>query len=181
MLLAWCLALCICWLAAGSARAQSAPVTRASAVKAAFLYHFARFVEWPPGTFRKPDEPLVIAVSGDAEVAADLEQLVSGRTIDGRPVAVRRVAQLHVPEDAHVLYLGQRRENRLREALHAVAGPVLVVTEQSGALQLGSVLNFVTDMGRVRFSASLASADARNLRLSARLLAVAQAIEGRIR
>ena len=50
---------------------------------------------------------------------------------------------------------------------------------QPGALRLGSVLNFSADGGRVRFSASLASAEARNLKLSARLLTVAQAVEGR--
>jgi hypothetical protein len=180
------LVLCMaCWLGpllgGASAGLAQVPGATESAVKAAFLFKFAAFAEWPPGTFQRPDQPLVIAVSGDDEVAGDLEQLASGRTIEGRPVSVRRAANGAAATGAHILFLAARRESRLREALESVAGPVLVVTEQPGALGWGSVINFMPDGGRVRFAASLASADARNVKLSARLLAVAQLIEGRSR
>jgi hypothetical protein len=79
------------------------------------------------------------------------------------------------------VFLGSRREGRLQDAIDGVKGPVLIVTEQPGALQLGSVLNFSSESGRVRFSASVPSAEARGLKLSSRLLAVAQAVEGRTR
>ena len=181
------LVLCMaCWLGpvlggAGLALPQ-APSATESAVKAAFLFKFAAFAEWPPGTFQRADQPLVIAVSGDDEVAGDLEQLAS-RAIEGRPVSVRRLPDTATAtaRGAHVLFLAARRESRLREALEAVAGPVLVVTEQAGALGWGSIINFMPEGGRVRFGVSLASADARNIKLSARLLAVAQLIEGRAR
>lgn len=163
----------------GACWAESAtPMVRESSVKAAFLYRFADFVEWPPDVFPQAGQPFVIGVSGDGDVARDLEQLVKGRTIEGRPVAVRRIAEPDAPSGVHLLFLGHRRESRLREILEALTGPVLVVTEQAGALRLGSVLNFIPEGGRVRFSASMASAEARSLKLSARLLAVAQAIEG---
>jgi hypothetical protein len=164
--------------AVGPAVAQAAPAARESAVKAAFLYKFAAFVEWPAGTFQRPDQPLVIGVWDDEEVAADLEQLLGGRAAEFRPVAVRRVRDAASAAGVHVLFLGPRRDNRLRDALEAVHGPVLMVTDQPGALRLGSVINFSAEAGRVRFSASLASAEARNIKLSARLLAVAQDIEG---
>ena len=173
------------WLAlacAVAALAQpAAPANRESAVKAAFLYKFAAFVEWPAGTFARADVPLVIGVLGDEAVAADLEQIVAGRTLDGRPVAVRRLREGEPAEDLHILLLGPGREPRVRELAAAVPGAVLVVTEQDNGLRLGGVLNFSTDAGRVRFSASPAAADARGLRLSARLLAVAKAVEGRAR
>jgi hypothetical protein len=162
------------------ASAQPAPSARESAVKAAFLYKFAAFVEWPPGTFERADQPLVIGVSGDDDIADDLEQLVADRS-DKRPVSVRRVHDEASISGVHVLFVARRREARLRETLNAVKGPVLLVTEQPGALRLGSVLNFSEEGGRVRFGASLTSAEARNLKLSARLLAVAQVIEGRNR
>lgn len=151
-----------------------------SAVKAAFLYKFASFVEWPPGTFR-PDAPLTIGVIGDEAVAADLEQIVAGRTFEGRPVSVRRLRDGDDAGAVQVLLVGAGRDARLREVVASAAGPVLLVSEQDNGLRLGAVLNFVTEAGRVRFSASLAAADARGLRLSARLLAVAQAVEGRAR
>jgi hypothetical protein len=162
----------------GGAGAQ--PATRESAVKAAFLYKFSAFVDWPAGTFGRPDQPLVIGVSGDEDVAADLEQLVASRS-EQRPVAVRRISQEAPVEGMHIVFLASRREGRLREAIEAVKGPALVVTEQPGALQLGSVLNFSSEGGRVRFSASLTSAEARGVKLSSRLLAVAQSVEGRVR
>ena len=170
------------WLAGpGTAWAQPAQSATESQVKAAFLFKFAGFAEWPAGTFQRPEQPLVIAVSGDDEVAADLERMVAGRTLEGRPVGVRRLSELGPDTTAHVLYLASRREARLRDAIEAVDGPVLVVTEQPGALRLGSVLNFSTEAGRLRFSVSLAAAERRKLKLSARLLAVAQAVEGRNR
>jgi hypothetical protein len=166
-------------LLAGAAPASAQPApARESAVKAAFLYKFAAFVEWPPGTFQRPDQLLVIGVSGDDEIADDLEQLVAGRS-DQRPVTVRRLHDEAATSGVHVLFVARRREARLREVLDAVKGPVLLVTEQPGALRLGSVLNFSAEGGRVRFGASLTSAEAHNLKLSARLLAVAYVVEGR--
>ena len=157
-----------------------APAARESAVKAAFLYKFSAFVDWPAGTFQRRDQPLVIGVSGADSVADDLEQLLAARR-DGRPVLVRRVREGASTDGVNILFLGARREPRLQDAIDAVEGPVLIVTEQPGALQLGSVLNFSSEAGRVRFSASLISAEARGLKLSSRLLAVAQAVEGRPR
>jgi len=161
------------------AAAQSPPAATEAEVKAAFLLKFAGFVEWPADTFARPDDPLVIGVAGDDEIAGNVEQLAAGRRLEGRPVVVRRLPEAGPFTGVHILLLGRRSEARLRDVAAAAAGPVLVVTQQPGALRLGSVINFSTEGGRVRFAVSLASADARNLKLSARLLTVAQAVEGR--
>jgi hypothetical protein len=166
---------------AASAFAQPGPPPRDSAVKAAFLYKFPGFVDWPAGSFARPDAPLVIGVAGNEAVASDLEQIVTGRTLEGRPVAVRRLREGETPAGVHVLLVGAGRDTRVRETVAAVPGPVLVITEQENGLQFGSVLNFVVEEGRVRFAASQAAAEARGLRLSARLLAVAQSVDGRTR
>lgn len=159
--------------------AQSPGAAPESAVKAAFLYKIAAFVEWPPGTFASPDEPLVIGVAGNEAVAADLEQIAAGRTLEGRPVEVRRFENGDPLRGLHVLMIGAAREARVQELAARAAGPVLVVTEQENGHRLGGVLNFVVEGGRVRFTASLPAAQARSLRLSARLLAVAHSVEGR--
>lgn len=151
---------------------------RESSIKAAFLVKFASFVEWPAGTFARPGQPLVIGVSDDDEFQAALEQLVAGRTVDERPVVVRKFAEGAATTGLHILYLGARRDSRLREAIQGIKGPVLIVTSQNQGLQAGSVINFSSEAGRVRFSASLAAAERHQLRLSARLLAVAQFIDG---
>ncbi|MCY7317975.1 MAG: YfiR family protein [Ramlibacter sp.] len=168
--------------AAPAAHAQVAPATlRESAVKAAFLFNFGSFVEWPAGTFGTAREPLVIGVLGEDAVAEELEHLIQDRSIEGRSVKVRRLKDSDTGGAVHILFAGTQRPARLRELLHGVPGPVLVVTQQEGALRYGSVINFVAEGSRVRFTASLASAEARGLRLSARLLEVAQSVEGRQR
>lgn len=162
-------------------RAQGPAASSESAVKAAFLYKFTGFVEWPPGTFERGDQPLQIGIMGDEAVAADLEQIVVGRASEGHPIAVRRLREGANAAGVHVLLVGPGREGRVRDLIAATPGPVLVVTEQDDGLQLGAVINFVSEGGRIRFTASVPSAEARGLRLSARLLAVAQVVEGRPR
>lgn len=165
-------------VAAGPAGAQNTAASE-SAVKAAFLYKFGGFVDWPAGAFSRPDEPFVIGVAGDDAVFGALEGLATGRTVQGRPLAVRRVREPQA--GLHILYLGNMREARLREFLPGPAAPVLVVTSQEDGLRLGAAINFAEDRGRVRFSASPPHASARGLRLSARLLDVAQSVEGAVR
>jgi hypothetical protein len=169
---------CALLLASTGAWAQAA---RESAVKAAFLYKFGAFVTWPASTFTRADQPLVIGVSGDEAIAQDLEQLTAGRTVEGRPVQVRRIPDAGPVAGVNILFLAPRRETRLKDAIDGAAGGVLVVTDQPEGIRHGAVINFTAEGGRIRFSASLAAAEARNLRLSSRLLEVAQAVEGRAR
>jgi hypothetical protein len=162
-----------------TAAAQGPPAASETEVKAAFLLKFADFVDWPADTFARPDDPLVIGVVADDAIAGILEQLTPGRRVEGRPVLVRRLPDTGPFDGVHILLLGRRAEPRLRDVIASAGGPVLLVTQQPGALRLGSVINFSTEGGRVRFAVSLPSAESRNLKLSARLLAVAQNVEGR--
>ena len=161
------------------AAAQGLGLARDSAVKAAYLYKFGSFVDWPPGTFRVPTEPIVIGVHGDEAVASELEQLTRGRFIETHPIVVQRVRESDDVAPLHILYAGGPRESRARELLAGVRGPVLTVADGPIGGRPGPVLHFTQDEGRVRFAASLTAAAARNLKLSARLLAVAHAVEGR--
>lgn len=174
-------ALCFLLLAAAAcaASAQAVGLARESAVKAAFLYKFGSFVEWPDGMFRSPSQPFVIAVYGDEAVAADLEQITAGRTVDGHPVRMRRVRDADDVGTPQVLFAGGPHERRVRAVLAAVRGPVLTVTDGPMPGDPGPVLFFLDEEGRVRFGASLTAAAARGIRLNAKLLAVAQQVEGR--
>jgi hypothetical protein len=170
------------FLCSAPARAQGAAAAiRETAVKAAFLSKFAGFVEWPAGMLSQPEEPLVIGVIGNDEVAADLQQIAAVRTGELRPIVVRKLPPDAGGSGLHVMFVGAAREARVRDVMAQARGPVLVVTEQEEGLRLGSVLNFSVDDGRVRFAASTAAAEARGLRLSARLLALAQSVDGRSR
>ena len=182
----WGVRCCLVFIAwqvwCGSAFAMTAmEPARESTVKAAFIYRFGGFVEWPPGTFAHPQDPVVIGIAGDDAVASDLEQIVVGRTLAGRPLRVVRVRNAQAVESVNILFLGNARNGRSRELVPAAKDPVLVVSEKEDATYFGAALFFEHEGGRLRFSASPAAAEARGLRLSARLLAVAQHVEGHSR
>jgi hypothetical protein len=152
---------------------ESTPLERR--VKAAFLYKFAGYVDWPASAFHAADEPLVIGVIGDDAMAQDLERLVRGRTSGGRPVLVRWIDDAAAPGNVHLLFIGRREHHRAAEVLRAVRQrPVLIVTESHDALDEGSMINFVIDEGRVRFEVNLEAVDRNGLGLSSRLLTVAR-------
>ena len=142
-------------------------------VKAAFLFKFPSFVEWPKEVLR--EGPLVIGVAGSEDVAQELQQMVAGRNVQGRPVAVRRVLPGEPLEELHVLFLARGQRAQLFEAQRqAPAQPLLIVCDWEGALQEGAVVNFVRSEGRVRFEVAVDAAERRSLRISSRMLAVAQ-------
>jgi hypothetical protein len=148
-------------------------------VKAAFLYKFAGYVEWPTKSFASPETPVTIGVIGAEPIAMELAQAVTGRTVNDRPVTVKRLKAGESLAGIHVLFVG-RAENARLDQLAQSAQPrsILTVTETDGALARGSVINFVLADGRVRFEIALDSAEKSGLKLSSRLLAVAQQVTG---
>jgi uncharacterized protein DUF4154 len=158
------------------APAQQAPE---ASIKAAFLFKFAGYVEWPPGAFAGPEAPFVIGVAGAEEVASELERLVPGRTVNNRAVAVRRLREGESPRGAHLVFVG-RGEANARAAIRAAQQQgALTVTEGERGLESGSSINFVLADDRVGFEVSLESAERSGLRISSRMLAVARRVVGR--
>ena len=145
-------------------------------VKAAFLYHFATFVQWPEMLPR--ERPFSVAVLGDDEVAAELEKFLPGREIQGRPMQVRRLKSLEDLADDALLFIGAEENYRLRELISRVEDQsMLVVTEAPGALKDGSMINFQVIDDRVRFEISLLAAQRAGLELSSRLLSAAMSVD----
>ena len=144
-------------------------------VKAAFLYQFAGYVEWPPNAFAQPTTPITIAVMGADTVAGELDQVVTGRTIGGRSVTVKRVKPGESLAGVHILFVGRAESARLGQL--GAPKAMLTVSEADGALTHGSMINFVLVERRVRFEIALDSAEKSGLKLSSRLLAVAQQVQ----
>ena len=165
------------WAWAASVHAGESNGTLERQVKAAYLYKFAGYIQWPATARPLPDMPFVIGVLGDDETAIELRTLVRGRTLDGRPIEVRTIDESTVPEGLHMLFVG-RGHTEVAEHLAALSPPpaMLVVTDSPGALKRGSMINFVLSEGHLRFEISLAAADRAGLSLSSRLLSVAQAV-----
>jgi len=138
--------------------------------KAAYLLRFVSFVEWPQEVLRG-GAPVAIGVAGAEDVARELEQVVAGRNIT-----------IHTLNNStaglHLIFLGKGQAERLREIVRITpAQPLLIVCDWDGALDSGAVVNFVGGAERVRFEVALAAAERRNLRISPRMLAVAQSVK----
>ncbi len=170
--------LCAAALAGWSAGAAEDATSLEQRVKAAFLYQFASYVEWPAQSFAQPDTPVTIAIMGAETLAAELKQLSAGRTVGGRKVDVKQIRPGETLAGVHMLFIGGTDNARLAQVAQAAkTRPVLIVTEAGGALGQGSMINFVIVERRVRFEVALDAVEKSGLRLSSRLLAVAQQVK----
>lgn len=147
-------------------------------VKAAFLYKFAGYVEWPPTALI--GESFNIGVVGADDIADELQRLNDGIRIHNLPVSIKRFSSTDQIVGVHVLFVGQRAGHQLPLILQQAGPiPVLTITEWEGALDAGSIINFVPVDGYIRFEISKYHADRSNIKISARLLNVALNIQKR--
>jgi hypothetical protein len=148
-------------------------------VKAAYLYKFAGFVEWPEGVFTRPDSPVIIGVAGADLIAEQLESAVAGRNANGRPLQVRRLRKGEGVNGLHILFVSAALDKApAQELMNAARGqPVLTVTDADDGAGLGAMICFVMADERLRFEVALRYAAAARLRISARMLQAALRVQ----
>lgn len=143
-------------------------------VKAAFLYNFAKFTEWPTNAFAATNSPFVIAVLGRDPFGKNLDEIVKDKQLAGRAVVVRRYRRLEDVGDCHVLFTLEGDAERQKEIFHFLERrPVLTVGEGEGFAARGGVVRFFKEDKRVRFEINVAPAKAAGLQMSSRLLRLA--------
>lgn len=147
-------------------------------VKAAYLYKFAGFVEWPEGSFAHPDSPLVIGVLSADALAEQLEQTVAGHTAGGRAIVVRKLRRGDALAGLHILFIGAMERAALQETLAASRSQaVLTVSDSDEAHALGSMINFVVADDKLRFEVALKPVASARMRISARMLSAAYKVQ----
>ena len=165
-------------LAALAARAQPPPSTEYE-VKAAFLYNFAKFVEWPADAFADSRSHFVIGIVGSDPFGPGIDRALSNKVVHGRDLDVRRFPDAPPASGCHLLFFSQADSTTLRRNLQSVAGStVLTVGEASTFLDLGGTIRFVLESNKVRFDIDVASAEAARLRISSKLLRLARVLRG---
>lgn len=161
-------------VAAPAPAAAESNVALERSVKAAFLYKFLGYTEFPAAAFVDAAAPVAIGVLGADELAAELARIVAGRTALTRPIVVKTLREGDPVSGVHLLFVGGGDAARISTILKASASaPLLVVSESDHGLQHGSVINFTIVEQRVRFDVSLEAADKQGVKLSSRLLTVA--------
>ncbi len=146
-------------------------------VKAAFLYKFLGYAEFPPGAFVDAASPVTIGVIGADDLAAELARIAGGRTVNNRPIAVRVLRESELGTPVHLLFVGGLDAGRVGRTVRTATNAMLVVTECDGGLQQGSAINFRIVDERVRFDVALDAAERNGIKLSSRLLTVANRVQ----
>jgi hypothetical protein len=163
------------WALAPLADAQAA---REAEVKSAFVFNFLLYVDWPKSAFPDDGAPYVVAVLGGDGFGGQLERTLEGKTAQGRPVKVRKVAEAAEAAGAHVVLLPKQETDRRPELIGAFAGrPVLLVTESEGLARKGAACNFVVEEQRVRLEVNVGATEKAGLRMSAKLLKIARRVD----
>jgi hypothetical protein len=163
-----------------SARAAATPEAAALEykVKAGYLFNFAKFVEWPAGSFPSAGSPFIIAVLDGGEAFPVLEQLFAGKNVNGRPAQVKHAAPAALPKDAHILLVTRaagKTPEEIREALGAA--PTLIVGETEQFAERGGAITFVREEESVRLMLCFEHATENGLKVSAKLSSVAKSVK----
>jgi hypothetical protein len=168
------------WQGAVAVMVAVAPGTRALAedldlsIKAAYLYKFAPFVEWPPSVFDSPLAPVTICILGRDPFGPMLDHAVQGKSRGQRPLQVRRLAAGDSAARCQILYVGGANPRAVADALHGVEGaPILTVTDDQQDPRSKGIVNLVTRANRVRFEIDEAAAARAGVTLSGKLLGLA--------
>lgn len=144
-------------------------------VKAAFLYNFTKFVEWPPRVFENSDTPIRICVFGPNLFGHVLQESVRGKTVDGRTLVVIGIPDARSATGCQILFVSSSERKRFGAILGELrTGGVLTVGESDGFLEEGGVVNLKLDAGKIQIQISINAADQAGLRISSKLLSLAQ-------
>jgi len=149
-------------------------------VKAAFLFRFAQFVEWPADTFKQASEPFTYCTMGQDPLREALERTLDGKTIGQRPLRVEHVNREGKIDECQVLFVGGVGDKKhVAETLAKTRTlPILTVGETDQFAENGGAIGFCTEDNKIRFEVNLDAAGKAGLKISAKLLALAKTVLG---
>ncbi len=143
-------------------------------LKLAFLFNFAKFVEWPADAFPNSQAPLNICIVGRDPFDAELERQVTERNLYGHPVAIRILRANDDFGGCHIIFLPASSDGSLPGVLKRLDGSAITVGESAGFGARGGVVNFVVEGTNFRFAVNLSAAQRTRCRISSRVLALAR-------
>jgi len=175
-------------LAVGVALLAGVPAARAESgaprdyqVKAAFLINFPRYVNWPASTFAESNSPVTVAIFGDDNMAGEFANMIEGgRMVDGHPLQLKRISKVEEIPGCQILYVADSERSRMPDILERIKGAgILTVGESEDFLEQGGIIQLVNRDRKIRIQVNLNAASQAQLRISSRLLVVADAVKGK--
>jgi hypothetical protein len=166
LLLVWLLSL-------GMARAEDTQLTE-SKLKAAFLFNFVKFVEWPPAAFADTNSPLTIGILGDNPFDGDLAAIIHDKTINNRTLAIKPLRSVTEVTNCQVLFICASVKTKIPETIAGLgSASILTVGDTDRFVETGGMINFVKEGKKIRFEINEAAAKRAGLRVSSKLLSLA--------
>jgi hypothetical protein len=148
-------------------------------LKAAFVYNFAKFVDWPPNAYSGPQSPFAICILGDDPFGSLIDTALRGKTIADHPVVVRREKDAAAARRCQIVFISASEKRRLPEILEALKGAnALIVGDFDGFATSGGAIELTLQDSHIRFAINPTAADSAGLRISSKLLALATIVHG---
>ncbi len=145
-------------------------------VKAAFIYNFIKFVEWPTTTFNDSKSPYVVGVLGKDPFGLELDYAMKNKTVNGRPIVVRRITDEKMNQ-CHLLFISSSEKRRLKSIFEQLKDkPILTLGETEEFAQTGGMINFVIEENKVRFQINIEAAKRADLKIHSTLLNLARVV-----
>ncbi|MDB4793600.1 YfiR family protein [Methylacidiphilales bacterium] len=160
-------------LGLGHAQAQS----KEYQIKAAFLFNFAQFVQWPATAFPETDAPFCIGILGDDPFGDVLEDMIQGETINHHKLVVHRSARFEDLEDCQLIFISKSEAAQLPDILSKLdSKPILTVSEIDSFAENGGAIDFYLQGNKVRFEINPSSAQRCGLKISSQLLSLGKIV-----
>jgi len=169
------LSLSLIWLlvVGGNGHAQESQPTEYQ-IKAAFLFNFAKFVEWPPRAFAGKASPIVIGILGENPFHDDLARMIQNKTVDDHPLVIKELRSPTEATNCHILFISASEKERLPAILERLKGAsVLTVGETDRFTETGGMINFVLKGNKIRFQINKDAATSAGLKISSKLMSLA--------
>jgi hypothetical protein len=145
-------------------------------IKAAFLYNFIKFVDWPSDSFKNDGAPVNLCVLGDDPFGEALNTIRNKR-VKGRRLVIKRVQRVEQIEGAHLLFISTSEKGRVKQILKSLSdAPVLTISEMEGFGQRGGIINFITVDNKIQFEINAEQARQHKLKISSQLLKLARIV-----
>lgn len=163
----------------GGPTVAHAEATNEYDMKAAYLFNFAKFINWPEGSYTREDQAIQICVLGRDDFGDALGRVSRGRTVQGRAIHVRKIAgggaEDSKASSCNILFVSSSESGREKALLSSLQDkPIVTVGEVEGFTQIGGVFNYVAEGPRIRFELNREAAAAKGLSISSRLVRLAE-------
>ena len=172
---AMCLTVLLCVVPSAYSSQEEGP-NKLHYIKAAFVYNFAKFVEWPPTTYQTEEDPIVLCVIGEGPITIAFDSL-RGKKLHNRRLEICHITSISDINNCHILFVTKTEKKRIKSILDMAASKsILTIGDMEGFVEKGGIIELVMDDRKIRFNVNIKAAQKAQLAISSRLLKLARKI-----